>query len=125
MRKKISDTSKTCIHCGYKLNNNSSFSKIVLIVIVIIALVIILFAIKNNTNEEELPYCHDEEFFYKQVKDVIHDEYWEYDIKNVYCNGIILDGEIDVSCGFEYKKKEWNNYNQKGISKTFKCSHTK
>ena len=124
--KEISDTSRSCIHCGYKLKNvcNLNINKKALIIIGIIILMIIMFIIKNNT-KEKLPYCYETEYFYKQIKDEIHDEYWQYDIDIEYCNSHLLNGELDAWCHFKYKKKEAKNYTEKEVSKTFNCSHTK
>ncbi|MBQ6283080.1 MAG: zinc ribbon domain-containing protein [Bacilli bacterium] len=125
--KEISDTSNTCIHCGYKLKeiSNLSRNKKILILSVISILIILLFIIIKNVNKGELPYCYDNDYFYKQMRDEIYDEYWQYDFIDIeYCDSRLLNGELDAWCHFKYKKNKDNNYVESDFSKTFYCSHS-
>ncbi|MBR1385279.1 MAG: hypothetical protein IJ568_00450 [Bacilli bacterium] len=123
--KEISDTSNNCIHCGYRLkNNNRNNNKTIVVSVIGVTIFLIILLFVTNKKDEKLHYCYDEDYFYKQIKDEIHDEYWQYDFIDIdYCNSTLSDGELDAWCHFKYKKDINDNYVEKDYSKIFYCSH--
>ena len=94
---------------------------IAFIVIFLLLFLLVFSLIKKDNND--LHSCHDEDYFYKQIKKEIQDEYWEYDFIDVdNCNSVLLDEELDAWCHFKYKKNTNDNYLDDYYSETFSCS---
>ena len=126
--KEISDTTTVCIHCGYKIGNNSQIyihpfiKKIVPIIFVLLVIFIIININKNNESDssDNLVSCDDLSYFIDSSKTSYSSEYG-YSINKTSCE---FAGYIKYTDTGEYEIKIACESPNKLYNKTFKykCS---